>query len=75
MKTLVEKFPTSPVTWDTLDREELGVEEFRGYVEKYYEGLEVCKEMFGMAFSTLTDLAEVFPNIIVRFVKKIIKLL
>ena len=48
---------------------------FRGYVEKYYEGLEVCKEMFGMAFSTLTDLAEVFPNIIVRFVKKIIKLL
>ena len=42
---------------------------------KQHCGLEVCKEMFGMAFSTLTDLAEVFPNIIVRFVKKIIKLL
>eukprot|EP00090_Calanus_glacialis_P009595 TRINITY_DN17984_c0_g1_i1.p1 TRINITY_DN17984_c0_g1~~TRINITY_DN17984_c0_g1_i1.p1 ORF type:complete len:572 (-),score=233.17 TRINITY_DN17984_c0_g1_i1:52-1767(-) len=80
METLVEKFPTSPVTWDTLAREELGVEGkggIRGCVEKYYEGLEVCKtkEMFGMAFSTLTDLAEVFPNSIVRIVKNIIKLL
>jgi hypothetical protein len=48
MKTLVEKFPISPVTWDTLGREELGVEGIRGYVEKYYEGLEVCKEMCGI---------------------------
>eukprot|EP00092_Neocalanus_flemingeri_P021500 GFUD01023314.1.p1 GENE.GFUD01023314.1~~GFUD01023314.1.p1 ORF type:complete len:567 (+),score=246.89 GFUD01023314.1:58-1758(+) len=79
METLEEKFPTSPVTWDTLAREELGEEGkgIRGCVEKYYEGLEVCKskEMFEMAFSTLSDLTEIFPNSLVRIVKNIIKLL
>jgi hypothetical protein len=56
-----------------------GVEEkgSRGCMEKYYKGFRVCKtkEVFGMAFNTITDLAEVFPNSIVRIVKNIIKLL
>jgi len=77
--TLQEKFPTSPVTWDTLAREELGEKGsgVRGCVEKYFEGMNVCKskEMFEMAFSTLTELADIFPNSIVRIVKNIVKLL
>jgi len=79
MDILEEMFPTSPVTWDTLAREELGKEGkgIRGCMEKYYEGLEVCKskEMFDMAYSTLTDLVEIFPNSIARIVKNIVKLL
>jgi len=79
MDMLEEMFPTSPVTWDTLAREELGEEGkgIRGCMEKYYDGLEACKskEMFDMAFSTLTDLVEIFPNSIARIVKNIVKLL
>lgn len=62
-----------------LGEGELGVEEkgSRGCMEKYHKGFRVCKtkEGFGMAFNTITDLAEVFPNSSVRIVKNIIKLL
>jgi len=79
MDMLEEKFPTSPVTWDTLARNELveGGKGIRGCVEKYYEGLSVCKskEMFHMAFDTLTNLIEIYPNSVVRVVKSILKLL
>lgn len=76
---LEEKFPNSPVTWDTLAREELGEKGkgIRGCVEKYYEGMKVCnsKEMFEMAFSTLTELADIYPNSLARIVKNIVQLL
>jgi len=79
LETLKEKFPTCPVTWDTLARDELGEKGngIRGCMEKYYEGLNIfkSKETFDMAFSTLTDLLEIFPNSVTRIFKSLVKLL
>jgi len=79
LEMLKEKFHSSPVTWDTLARDELGEQGagIRGCMEKYYEGLDVCKstELFDMAFSTLTDLVEIYPKSVNRIVKSLVKLL
>jgi len=79
IEILTEKYHTSPETWDTLAREELseGRLGIRGCIEKYFEGLKVCKskELFEMAFSTVSSLPEMYPNSIVRIVKSLIKLL
>ena len=75
-KTLEEKYPDSPITWDTLAREELkhGVNQS---TEKYIQSLEQLKskELFQMAFSTLTECSTLYPKIMVRITKNILKLL
>jgi len=79
MNTLKEKYPKSPVTWDTLAREKIQKSSrcIKDCMEKYYEGLEVCqnKDMFGFAFTTLNELPEIFPNSMVRIMKQMKQLL
>ena len=73
---LEDKFPLSPITWDTVAREMLkeGVTEC---TDKYLAGLEqlASKELFQLAFSTLTECSSVYPKSIVRITKNIVKLL
>lgn len=73
---LVEKFPSSPITWDTLAREKLK-EGIVPCVEKYFEGLEKdgSKSLFQMAFTTMIDLPTIYPKSMVRITKNILKLL
>ena len=73
---LVKKFPSSPITWDTLAREKLK-EGIVPCVEKYFEGLENdgSKSLFQMAFTTLIDLPTLYPKSMVRITKNILQLL
>ena len=75
---LVKKFPSSPITWDTLAREKLK-EGIVPCVEKYFEGLENEKDgrksLFQMAFTTLIDLPTLYPKSMVRITKNILRLL
>ena len=73
---LEEKFHASPITWDTLAREKLK-DGIVPCLEKYFEGLELnkSKELFELAFSTLTELPSIFPKSMVRITKNLLKLL
>jgi len=76
LNTLEEKFPESVITWDTIAREKLN-DGIVPCVDKYFQGLELMKskELFGLAFSTLTELPTTFPKCMVRITKNILKLL
>jgi len=76
LDTLEEKYPESVITWDTIAREKLK-DGIIPCVEKYFQGLESMKskELFGLAFSTLTELPTIFPKCMVRITKNIMKLL
>ena len=73
---LEEKYPDSPITWDTLARDKLK-DGILACVDKYFEGLQKLKdqELFKMAFSTLTELPSMFPKSLVRITKNILRLL
>ena len=75
-QVLEDKYPTSPLTWDTLAREKLA-DGIAPCVEKYFQGLELhqSEELFKLSFSTLTDLADLYPRSPVRILKSILRLL
>jgi len=75
-KVLEERYSSSPITWDTLAREELKTG-ITPCLEKYLEGLELEKseELFKLAFSTLTEISDLYPHSPIRILKALLRLL
>ena len=84
---LQDKFPTNPVTWDMLAREELGREDRKmkenidQCLAKYSQGMEQAegtkeaKEVFSMCFSMLREGLEVAPNCPLKLLASLLQLL
>ena len=77
LSVLEERYPDHPTTWDTLARERLSVG-IAACAEKYFQGLSQISqrgELFSLAFSTLTELTELYPRSELRILKQILRLL
>ena len=79
LSVLEEKYSDHSITWDTLAREKLR-EGISACAEKYFQGLSQLqkpqsRELFSLAFSTLTELSELFPRSERRLLKQILRLL
>ena len=76
LSVLEERYADHPITWDTLARDQLSVG-ISACAEKYFQGLQTSpsQELFSLAFSTLTSLAELYPRSQLRVLKQILRLL